>query len=164
MSNHLALILSDNISNKKINSIRKRYNFDLIPINNNSLNNILNNGERLFVVHMYGENTGITRYNQYISHFTDIEELINVWGFDMYYNNITDINEKWLNDANNWVKIIKEIKYKYNIDKIGLIDFYANDVYENIVFEKKVREKINIAEMNAVTLMKLETEIIYIFT
>lgn len=164
MSNHLALILPNTLSDEQIDIMRKEYKFDLFRVYNNSLKKFLNKDENFFVVHMYGEDTGITRYDQYVSHFTDIEELINVWGFDMYYDNITDINERWLNDANNWVNIIKDIKYKYHIDKIGLIDFYANDVYENIIFEKKTREEISIAEMNAVTLMKLNTEVIYIFT
>lgn len=163
MSNRLAMILPNNLSDDIFEEIRKKYNFDLIPSQNQSLKSVLKNNESILYLHMYGEETGITRYYQYISHFTNIEELIDVWGFDIYYRTITSINQRWLNDANNWVNIIKDIKNEHNVATIGLISLYAEDVIDNVVFKIKERREIETSKMNALTLMKCKTGIIYTF-
>lgn len=163
MSNRLAMILPDNLSDNILRDIRKKYSFDLIPSNNQSLKAMLKNNEELFYLHTYGEETGITRYSQYIAHFTNIEEMIDAWGFDVYYRTIASVNQKWLKDANDWVNIIREIKNEYNIETIGLICLHTKDLIDNVVFKPKERRKIKISNMNALTLMKCKTEIIYTF-
>ena len=163
MSNRLGIILSKKTSNEVLDEIREKYGFDLELVNNPTIYSSLDNDEMFMNLHIYGENTGITCYEYYLSHYTDIEELIDVWGFDIYYSIITDNNEKWLLDAHKWTEIIKDLKYNYQIPKVGLMNFFVSELVEDLAFDKKVKEDVDISTMNAVTLMKFKCEKIYMF-
>jgi len=163
MSNRIGVIISAGVTKNILDDIRRKYGFQLIPVDNPYLNRSLKKNERFYDLYEGISDTGISRYESYLSHFTDMEECIKIWGFETYYRNITEINEKWLADADRWANIIKDLRYSYKIRSVGIINFYANKMMCDMEFSVFPRRKISTAEINAVTMMKLESETIYMF-
>lgn len=163
MSNRIGVIISADVTENILDDIRRKYGFQLVPVENPTLSKSLKKNERFFDLYERISDTGISSYENYLSHFTNMEELIKVWGFDTYCRSITDINERWLSDANRWANIIKDLRYNYKIRSVGIINFYANDRVCNLELPVFPRRKISTAGINAVTMMKLDTETIYMF-
>ena len=163
MSNRLGIILSKKTSNEVLDEIRKKYGFDLQLVNNPTIYSSLDDDEMFMNLHVYGEDTGITRYEYYLGHYKNMEELIEAGGFYNYYQAINDINERWLLDAHRWTEIVSDLKYGYRISKVGLMNFFVSELVEDLAFDKKAKEDVDISTMNAVTLMKFKCEKIYMF-
>lgn len=164
MSNRIGMILPKSISEDDLNRIRQKYSFPLnAVINNNTLNSLLQEDEIYYDVYPYIVETGMTRYRQYLMHFETMEEDVNILGFYTYYLEILEITERWMLDAQKWIEIIKDLNDNFGIDKIGIINFHATDLTQNIDFSIKPRIKTKISKTNAITMMKLNTETIYIF-
>ena len=74
MSNRLGMILPKEIPDEILKAIRFRYDFDLIKINNETMNAFLNDEEEFYILHKYGERTGISRYKTYIRFYLEMAE------------------------------------------------------------------------------------------
>lgn len=163
MSNRIGVIISAGITENILDNIRQKYGFQLLPVENPTLNRSLKKNERFYDLYESIHDTGISRYENYLGHFTDMEECIRVWGFDTYYRNITEINERWLVDADRWANIIKDLRYNYKIRSVGIMNFYADRMACDMNFPAFPRRKINTADITAFTMMNLEAETIYMF-
>lgn len=163
MSNRIGVIISAGITENILDDIRQKYGFQLIPVENPTLSKSLKKNERFYDLYTTIANTGIGRYQQYLSLYTDMEECIKVWGFEKYYRTITETNENYLVDADRWANVIKDLRYNYKIRSVGIINFYADRMACDMDFPAFPRRKINTANITAFTMMNLEAETIYMF-
>ena len=67
MSNRLGVILPKQVSKEILDTMRFKYDFDLIKIDNKTMNRFLNDEEDFYILHKYGERTGISKYDSYNS-------------------------------------------------------------------------------------------------
>lgn len=162
MSNRLGMILPKEIPDEILKAIRFRYDFDLIKINNETMNAFLNDEEDFYILHKYGERTGISKYDSYISFYLDMAEYIRVCGLESFYIAKFE-KDLYIKDAAKWQKIIFDIKYKMKINNFGIIHFYENNLTELNEFSEVKRKIIPIKELDVITLMKLECNVIYFF-
>lgn len=163
MSNRIGVIISAGVTQNILDDIRRKYDFQLVPVENPTLDKSLKKNERFYELYKGIRNTGIGRYEQLFSLYKDMEECIRVWGFDTYYRTITETNENYLVDADRWANVIKDLHYNYKIRSVGIINFYADKKVCDMEFPEFPRRKISTAGINAVTMMKLHAETIYMF-
>lgn len=163
MSNRIGVIISAGVTENILDDIRRKYGFQLVPVKNSSLDKSLRKNERFYDLYEGIRNTGIGRYKQLLSLYTDMEECIKVWGFDTYYRTITETNENYLADADRWANVIKDLRYNYKIRSVGIINFYADKKTCDMEFSVFPRRKINTAGINAFTMMNLNAETVYMF-
>lgn len=162
MSNRLGIILNKDISDDILETIRFRYDFDLIKIDNKSMKKFLNDDEYFYILHKYGERTGISKYDTYISFYLDMAEYIRVCGLESFY--ITKFeNDLYIKDVAKWQKIIFDIKQNLKIKDFGIIHFYENNITELNEFSGVKRKIIPLKEVDVITLMKLDCNVIYMF-
>ena len=89
-------------------------------------------------------------------------EYIRVCGLESFYIAKFE-KDLYIKDAAKWQKIIFDIKYKMKINNFGIIHFYENNLTELNEFSEVKRKIIPIKELDVITLMKLECNVIYFF-
>lgn len=162
MSYRLGVILPKQVSKEILDTMRFKYDFDLIKIDNKTMNRFLTDEEDFYILHKYGERTGISKYDSYISFYLNMAEYIRICGLESFFINKIE-KDLYIKDAAKWQKIIFDIKYNFKINDFGIIHFYENNITELNEFSEVKRKIIPIKELDVITLMKLDCNVIYIF-
>ncbi|WP_195199282.1 hypothetical protein [Faecalispora jeddahensis] len=166
MSLRLGMIVSKDCNERILELLREEYNLKFIHVQNLSFSEQISTDEMLIEpTGLYNDSkTGIGSFDLYN---VDINALKEQYKDDSYaYHVVLDEylerRDSYRKDAIKWLNIIKVMKQKYLIAKVGLFYFDGYDTTEKVNFPKFSRRHYVLNEIDEFSLMKIgEKEIAF---
>lgn len=166
MSVRLGIILSSNVTNERLESIRDKYDLGLILIDNKYVSEQLADNESLYQVSKSGcdDLTGIGAFELYIKNLAPLKSVItDPLLLDSVISEYEIRREGYKTDVVRWLQIIKDLKSNYKLETIALFWHFFSTSFEEekITFEKK--ERCEITNLDCELLMKMPENVILYF-
>lgn len=144
MNLRIGIILPKDVNEEILNEITRNNNIELIKFENKNLEEQLEQSEQFF---------------QFSEHRTDTNSAI-----DINYMYPRNLNLACEEDAIKLIKVIKDILYRKEISKVGLLYFNGYTTSDKIKFEKLKKQVYDIKYLNNEFIMKIKDNRITYFS
>lgn len=165
MTMMIGVVLSKNINRLTLNRIRKDTGLALLEVQNEYINRQLESDESFFQATSYGidSSSGIGAYEFYTKDLTPILEIPEKETRDTMMESVLELRRDYYSDAIKWLEVIKKIKNKYKVPKMGIIYFNGYTTINEIKLDIIERIKMDIEILSVEKLMKIEKNALVFF-
>ena len=159
MSLRLGMILSCDCTENVLELLRTELHLEFIRIQNITFSKQLSDDEMLIeATGLYDDSkTGIGSFDLYNKDISEIKERYknDPYAYHVVVDEYLDRRDAYRKDALKWLDIIKSMRWKYSISKVGLFYFDGYEITARIKFPIYIRKYYILDETNEYDLMKI---------
>lgn len=159
----IGIILTNDITDKTLDTIRQKTNYPFLPVMNfnKSLKKQLEPTDLLFYPTAYFDDKmqGIGNGNEFYN--VDMIEKLKFLGQNssLYRYFLRNAIEKQLEQYNlacQWISLFKNLICKYSVSRVGIFTCYLNSIENETIFPKLEKERRSLLDFSPADLLNLE--------